>query len=133
MPYVGSGQSSNRPKLDVGLATNLCDNPSIAAQLAACALAAPLHGFYFQVGSNKAGTSYMFAFKHANPDHNIVFYAADFDEYVNEMTETLVIISDKHKQLAITLQHLFNCLKGSLKDVWDAEHDKDVTNKPLTK
>lgn len=133
MPYVGNGQGNNRSKIDVGLAVHLCDNPSVAAQLAACALAAPLHGFYFQVGSNKANTAYMFAFKHSDPQHNIVFYASDYAEYISEMTETLVIISDKHKAMAVTLQHLFSALKGSLKDVWDAEHNKEVSNLPLTK
>lgn len=133
MPYVGTGQSRNRGQIDLGLATSLCDNPSVAAQLCAFAMSAPLHGFYFQFGANKANSSYMFALKNADPEKNIIFYASEYSEFVSEFAETLLIVAEKYPNMAKTIQFLNVALKGTLKDVWDAEHTVAIEDKPLTK
>lgn len=118
MPFFdGATGGTKQRSLDLELPMFIADNPAIASQLAILATLAPLHGFYFQLGSNKAGTSFMFALK--KDGKNIVFYAADGDTFIREMADTFVLIAEHFPGMAKDLQKLARAGQEALGDLWD--------------
>jgi hypothetical protein len=63
----------------------------------------PAEGFYFQLGTNKAQTSLMFALK--KEGQNIVWYASDIDTFVKEFTDVCAHIHEKYPRWAALVKN----------------------------
>lgn len=114
--YDAAASSSTRQKVDTQLAYFFADSPAVAQQIALVAALCPLHGYYFQLGTNKAGSAFMFALKKEGA--NIVWYAADSSTFMAEFAEVLVHLSEKEKAFANELQICFKAAKETLGELW---------------
>lgn len=112
MPYFDAKPQVEKNRLDDSLAYWLADNYEVASQVLACGLCAILEGFYFQIGTNKACTSFMFAFK--KEGKSVVFYADSESSFVNEFGETLSYFHENYPTMARRMQALFQACKAAI-------------------
>lgn len=109
MPFFDDKSGSPRNKLDDSLTFFMADHPTVAAQALILGMLLVEQGYYFQVGTNKALTSFMFSYK--KEGNNVSFYCATQEEFLAEFTEVLDHFVQKFPQMATKMRLLTAALK----------------------